>query len=193
MSLPFKKHKVLCNEQCNNTKQQEKTNCCNIIHTRKNENGEIYMGVYIIYVYSGKPTSSINYSLQYTHTWPTRTKGWQSRWEDHEITGENITYGSFYQFIVFDFFFFHIVGRLVYQIRTAHSPFQSIHMTLAFKLHFSKWPLYYHLTLKGAITSFGRNPQFWNWCQTIAPLLHVHNNSKFSNRHIATLLSQLQM
>ena len=32
---------------------------------------------------------------------------WQSHWEDHEISGENIAYGSLYQFIVFDFFFPH--------------------------------------------------------------------------------------
>ena len=36
--------------------------------------------------------------------WPTLTKGGQSRWEDHDKNGEDNTYGSFHEFIVFDFF-----------------------------------------------------------------------------------------
>ena len=39
------------------------------------------------------------------HLYVTRSdKGLQSCWEDHEITEENITYGSFYECIIFDFF-----------------------------------------------------------------------------------------
>ena len=92
--------------------------------------------------------------------WPALTKGSQSRWEDHEITRENITKRSFSQFLLF--LFCHGVGRLLYHVLIAHSPFWPINN---FKTHFkgkksllwmkqrksfqldiiSKWPLYYHL------------------------------------------------
>ena len=65
------------------------------------------------------------------HIWPAVTKGGQSRWGDHEITGENITWGSFYRYIVFDFF--HNVRRLFYYIVTAHSQLWHVN---DFKTHF---------------------------------------------------------
>ena len=62
----------------------------------------------------------------------TLAKGTQSRWEDDEITGENLTLGSFDQFIVFDFVALHR-GRLFCHVRTTHSQFRPIN---DFKTHF---------------------------------------------------------
>ena len=52
-------------------------------------------------------------------------KGEQSRWEDHEVTGENITKGELYRFIVF-LFLLDSVGHLFYHCLTFYRPFRSI-------------------------------------------------------------------
>ena len=49
-----------------------------------------------------------------SNMWPTLTKVGQSRCEDHEIPGGMIRLGSFYQFLIFDFF--HIAGRQFYHL-----------------------------------------------------------------------------
>ena len=48
-------------------------------------------------------------------------KGRQCRWEDHEITGENITLGVIIS--IYCFWFVHIVGHLLYHMLTARIPF----------------------------------------------------------------------
>ena len=67
--------------------------------------------------------------------WPALTNGGQSRLEAHEITGENITQGSLYQYNYGFRFLFHIVGRQFYHFVSAHSPFWPI---CDFKIQF-KW------------------------------------------------------
>ena len=62
------------------------------------------------------------------------TKGEQSRGEDHEIIGENITHGSCHQCILCDNNYVRIVGRLFYPILTAHGPFRP---RSDFKTHFA--------------------------------------------------------
>ena len=54
----------------------------------------------------------IDYMFSWTtfsHMWPEpisqKWKGWQTRWENHEMTGESFTDLLFYQFIAVDFFF----------------------------------------------------------------------------------------
>ena len=84
------------------------------------------------------------------HMWPTLTKGLQSHWEYHKIIGENITKGSWYPLIVFDFFshivgllfyrfvfdcFSHIVGLLFYHFLAVRRPFWP---SDNFKTHFNE-------------------------------------------------------
>ena len=69
-------------------------------------------------------------------------KGDQSRWEDHEITGENIHHSLFYQYIVF--LVFHIVGHLYIfcHIHIVHSPSRPMN---DFKTHFKLQKVYFFL------------------------------------------------
>ena len=58
--------------------------------------------------------------------WPALSlvEGLQSRWEDHDITGENNNLGVILS--IYCFSYVQIEGRLFYRIVTAHSPVRHI-------------------------------------------------------------------
>ena len=82
------------------------------------------------------------------NVWPALTKGGQSRWEDHEITGgKHQPRGSFCEFVVFDFFFgWHCRAFIwsLFLLRTSHfdlkwlkkNYFKWLKLCESFQLHF---------------------------------------------------------